>query len=218
MFLMATPLFDQLNRNAVEPLDDGAFLLPGFAIANQREMVQAIANVAGRAPFRHMTTPGGFRMSVAMTNCGSVGWVTDRGGYRYSSIDPESGKEWPPMPSLFKDIAVAAAARAGFLQFAPNACLINRYGPGAKMSLHQDRDELDLAAPIVSMSFGLDAIFLFGGPTRKVRPRRLPLASGDVVVWGGPARLHYHGVAPLKDGSHLLTGNIRYNLTFRKSR
>ncbi len=156
-------------------------------------------------------------MSVAMTNCGDAGWVTDRSGYRYGGIDPQSGKPWPEMPSAFRDLAGRAAAAAGFDDFLPDACLINRYQPGARMSLHQDRDERDFGNPIVSVSLGLPAIFLFGGPARSDRPRRFRLEHGDIVVWGGPSRLFFHGVAPLADGEHNLLGHQRINLTFRKA-
>ena len=162
-----------------------------------------------------MVTPGGWTMSVAMTNCGALGWVTDRSGYRYDPVDPESTRPWPNMPAVFTELAARAAAAAGFADFVPDACLINRYEPGARLSLHQDRDEYDYSHPIVSVSLGLPAAFLWGGPKRADRPRRVPLAHGDVVVWGGPARLTFHGVHTLKDGSHPLTGNLRYNLTLR---
>jgi alkylated DNA repair protein (DNA oxidative demethylase) len=173
--------------------------------------------VVEAAPFRHMLTPNGRRMSVAMTNCGAVGWVSDRAGYRYDACDPESGRPWPPMPDVFGQLALQAAERAGFGAFAPDACLINRYEPGARLSLHQDRDERDFAAPIVSVSLGLPAVFLFGGLRRADTPRRVPLVHGDVVVWGGPSRLRYHGVLPLEDGHHPLMGGYRINLTFRKA-
>ena len=156
-------------------------------------------------------------MSVAMTNCGEAGWVTDRSGYRYDAIDPLTGRPWPAMPSAFTDLACAAAATAGFSDFSPDACLVNRYEPGARLSLHQDRNERDFNAPIVSVSLGLPAVFLFGGAQRSARPRRVPLVHGDVVVWGGPARLNFHGVMPLKEGHHPLLGPCRMNLTFRKA-
>jgi alkylated DNA repair protein (DNA oxidative demethylase) len=165
-----------------------------------------------------MFTPGGHQMSVAMTNCGNAGWVTDRSGYRYDGADPESGKPWPVMPPVLRELAEAAAREGGFPGFAPDACLINRYEPGAKMSLHQDKDEQDFSAPIVSVSLGLPAIFLFGGPKRDNKPQRYRLAHGDVVVWGGPSRLFFHGVAPLADGEHPLLGRKRINLTFRRAR
>ncbi len=157
-------------------------------------------------------------MSVAMTNCGSVGWVSDDTGYRYDAIDPESQQPWPAMPTVLRSLAADAASDAGFDGFAPEACLINRYVPGAKLSLHQDKDEQDFAAPIVSVSLGLPAIFLFGGPKRADKPARYRLEHGDVVVWGGPSRLFFHGVAPLADGEHAVMGRQRINLTFRKAR
>ena len=198
-------------------LDPGATLLRAFACPEEGALLAAIAAVVGRAPLRRMFTPGGRQMSVAMTNCGQVGWVTDRGGYRYDGLDPASGKRWPAMPPAFESLAVRAAAAAGFADFAPDACLINRYAPGARMSLHQDRDERDFVAPIVSVSLGLSATFLWGGATRGARARRVPLEHGDVVVWGGPARLTYHGILALEEGTHPLTGLLRYNLTFRRA-
>jgi len=197
---------------------EGAVLLRGFAGSVEAELIAALQEIVAQAPFRHMVTPGGHTMSVAMTNCGSVGWVTDRGGYHYGDIDPVSGQPWPEMPLVFRALAAQAAADAGFDEFAPDACLINRYAPGARMSLHQDKDELDFSAPIVSVSLGLPAIFLFGGLKRSDKPRRFRLAHGDVVVWGGPARLFFHGVAPLAEGEHPLLGRERVNLTFRKTR
>jgi alkylated DNA repair protein (DNA oxidative demethylase) len=157
-------------------------------------------------------------MSVAMTNCGERGWVSDRSGYRYDAVDPETQRPWPAMPQLFRTLAQDAAAAAGYAGFAPDACLINRYLPGTRLSLHQDRDELDLRAPIVSVSLGLPAVFLWGGLRRADRPTRVRLAHGDVVVWGGPSRLVFHGIAPLAEGDHALTGRERINLTFRKTR
>ncbi|HEU4698302.1 MAG TPA: DNA oxidative demethylase AlkB [Gemmatimonadales bacterium] len=195
----------------------GAVLLPGHVLPTEAPLFAALREVVAAAPFRHMTTPGGHRMSVAMTNCGAVGWVTDRTGYRYDPRDPESGRRWPPMPAVFRDLAVRAADAAGFPGFAPDACLVNRYEPGAKLSLHQDRDERDLDAPIVSVSLGLPATFLFGGLRRTDPTQRIPLSHGDVVVWGGPARLAYHGVLPLRRGEHPALGAQRINLTFRKT-
>jgi len=192
-------------------------VLRGFALHREGAMLRELALLVQQAPFRHMHTPGGGRMSVAMTNCGPVGWITDRRGYRYTSVDPESDRPWPAMPSCFRALAREAAEQAGFEAFAPDACLINRYRPGARMSLHQDKDERDFAAPIVSVSFGLSATFLFGGLSRKQPPQKIELVHGDVVVWGGSARLAYHGVAPLKLGRHPLLGACRYNLTFRKA-
>jgi alkylated DNA repair protein (DNA oxidative demethylase) len=200
-----------------ELMAEGAVLLRGLAKAVEADLIPDLREIVKQAPFRHMVTPGGHRMSVAMTNCGSVGWVTDRTGYRYDVNDPETGKPWPAMPRSFRDLAGRAAAHAGFGGFAPDACLINRYQPGARMSLHQDKDEDDFAAPIVSVSLGLPAIFLFGGLKRSDKPHRFRLQHGDIAVWGGPARLAFHGVAPLADGEHALLGPQRINLTFRKA-
>ena len=201
-----------------EELGPGACLLRGFGMDAANQIVLAVANVAEQSPFRNMTTPGGFRMSVAMTNCGSYGWVTDRTGYRYDGIDPMSGQPWPQMAEVLLRLACTAATEAGFPEFVPDSCLINRYEPGAKMSLHQDKNELDFGAPIVSLSLGLPAVFLFGGEQRANKAARIRLEHGDIVVWGGPARLRYHGILPLKDGIHELVGPYRLNLTFRKAR
>ena len=203
---------------AEEKLADGAILLRGFARAFENDLLGSLRAIIAQAPFRHMQTPGGHQMSVAMTNCGHVGWVTDRTGYRYDARDPQSGQAWPAMPEVFLALARHAAERAGFAAFAPDACLINRYEPGARMSLHQDRDERDFAAPIVSVSLGLPAMFLFGGAKRSDKPQRYRLQHGDVVVWGGASRLYFHGVAPLADGEHATLGRQRINLTFRKAR
>jgi DNA oxidative demethylase len=200
-----------------EQLTEGAVLLHGYAAAEQAALFAAVEDVSVAAPFRHMITPGGQKMSVAMTNCGGAGWISDRRSYRYDSLDPLSGERWPPMPDRFLHLAVSAAAEAGFTAFLPDVCLINKYEPGTRLSLHQDRDEREFNAPIVSVSLGLPATFLFGGLSRSERPRRLRLDSGDVVVWGGPARLAFHGIAPLADGVHPLTGRCRINLTFRKA-
>ncbi|MGJ4918699.1 DNA oxidative demethylase AlkB [Bradyrhizobium sp. HKCCYLRH2060] len=217
---MTADLFDGLEAAgpAREPLAPGAMLLRGFARPQETELISAIEAITAQAPFRRMVTPGGHQMSVAMTNCGPVGWVTDRSGYRYDARDPDSGQPWPAMPPLFRQLAEQAATDAGFAAFAPDACLINRYEPGARMSLHQDRDEQDLGAPIVSVSFGLPATFLFGGLKRTDKTQRHRLVHGDVVVWGGPARLAFHGVAPLADGEHAQLGRQRVNLTFRRAR
>ncbi|MGB6307963.1 MAG: DNA oxidative demethylase AlkB [Steroidobacteraceae bacterium] len=208
---------DAMPDTRHERLAPGAWLLRGFALGLAAELVQAIEAVAAAAPFRHLVTPGGFRMSVAMTNCGSLGWVSDRRGYRYAACDPLSGLAWPPMPPAFFELARAAAQTGEFPAFAPDACLINRYDPGARLTLHQDKDESDLSAPIVSVSLGLPATFLFGGNARADKRRRVPLQHGDVVVWGGPARLYHHGVLALKAGDHVLLGSQRLNLTFRRA-
>ncbi len=198
-----------------EKLAQGAILFRGMVADHSPEFVAEINRIIISAPLRHMVTPGGFRMSVAMTNCGTAGWVTDRKGYRYATHDPESNRLWPHMPQLFATLATTAAELAGFPNFHPDACLINCYEPGARMGLHQDKDERDFDEPIVSVSLGLPAVFLFGGLNRNDKVQRIPLQNGDVVVWGGPARLYYHGINPLKDGEHPLTGRCRYNLTFR---
>ena len=200
-----------------EKIGEGSVWLHGFACACDIELTKAIAEIARQARFRQMTTPGGFVMSAAMTNCGPLGWVTDRTGYRYSGYDPETGQPWPGMPDSFMDLATNAARQAGYQGFVPDACLINRYLPGSRMSLHQDRNEEDYSAPIVSVSLGLPMIFQFGGLARKDKPARLALKHGDVVVWGGSDRLRYHGVSPLKPGHHELVGACRINLTFRKA-
>ncbi|MBV9761326.1 MAG: DNA oxidative demethylase AlkB [Acidobacteriaceae bacterium] len=214
---MQRGLFANPAENAREPLTEGAVLLHGYANPRQDGLLAAVQEVSAAAPFRNMITPGGQRMSVAMTNCGDAGWFSDRRGYRYDPIDPTTAQPWPPMPDLFLNLATCAAAEAGFDAFRPDVCLINRYEPGTRLSLHQDKDERDFGAPIVSVSLGLPAVFLWGGLTRGDRPRRIRLESGDVVVWGGPARLVYHGIAPLADGDHPLTGRVRLNLTFRKA-
>ncbi len=204
-------------QSARHTLCEGAVVLRGFALARERAILNAFDGVIRAAPLRHMLTPGGLRMSVAMSNCGSLGWISDRHGYRYSADDPQSGQAWPKMPEVFAQLAHEAAATAGFADFIPDACLINRYEPGAKLSLHQDRDERDFSQPIVSVSLGLPATFLFGGLHRGDRALRIPLVHGDVVVWGGPSRLRHHGVLPLKDGTHSVLGACRINLTFRKA-
>jgi len=212
-------LFDSLVDS--EPRQDeiapGATVLRQFAVRDETAILSAIGDVSAKAPFRHMITPGGFRMSVAMSNCGSFGWVSDRKGYRYSAVDPESGLPWPPMPAPFLKLARDAARCAGFDGYVPDACLINRYEPGARLTLHQDKDEKDFDQPIVSVSLGLPATFLFGGMKRSDKVTRVPLTHGDIVVFGGPARLRYHGVLALKDGHHSLLGRYRINLTFRKA-
>jgi DNA oxidative demethylase len=205
------------TRPPQELLADGAWLLRGFALSGVRGLLAAVGHIETAAAFRHLETPGGFRMSVAMTNCGALGWVSDRSGYRYTAHDPLSDRPWPPMPSSFFALAHSAAQAAGYGGFKPDACLINRYEPGARLTLHQDRDESEMSAPIVSVSLGLPAVFLFGGNSRKDKQRRIPLQHGDVVVWGGPARLFHHGVSALKEGYHELLGRRRINLTFRRA-
>lgn len=198
------------------PLSEGASLLRGWAIPQAQTLLEAIDRVALQAPFRRMQTAGGHALSVEMTNAGVLGWISDRRGYRYVACDPESGQPWPACPEVFRTLAAQAADQAGYPGFAPEACLINRYAPGARMALHQDRDEQDLSAPIVSVSLGLPAIFLWGGVNRQDKPQTMCLQHGDVVVWGGPSRLRFHGVKPVPAGTHPLTGSWRYNLTFRR--
>lgn len=212
-------LFDDLLAApdpAPELLAPGAVLLPGFARREDAVLLQAVEAVLAQAPLRHMQTPGGHTMTVATSSCGSLGWVSDRHGYRYAARDPQTGQPWPAMPQCFTELAQRAAAEAGYANFQPEACLINHYQSGAKLSLHQDRDEPDLSAPIVSVSLGLPAVFQFGGLQRTDKARRYRLVHGDVVVWGGPSRLAFHGVLPLAEGDHVLLGRRRINLTFRR--
>lgn len=217
------PYIDEMQQSLFdadggkEALAPGATVLRGFARKRDVALLAAIEAIAAQAPFRRMVTPGGFEMSVAMTNCGTAGWVTDRTGYRYRTDDPQSGAPWPAMPPTFLALADDAATAAGFPTFVPDACLINRYEPGAKLSLHQDKDEADYLHPIVSVSVGLPATFQFGGPKRGDPVRKVALEHGDVVVWGGPSRLFHHGVLTLKSGEHPLTGRRRFNLTLRKA-
>ncbi|MCA1509448.1 DNA oxidative demethylase AlkB [Bradyrhizobium sp. NBAIM01] len=217
---MTADLFDSVAeaQPSRENIADGAVLLRGFVKPIESGLIDAVRAVVAQSPFRRMTTPGGHLMSVAMTNCGERGWITDHTGYRYDPIDPRTGAPWPAMPPLLADLARRAAEQGGFEGFAPDACLVNRYEPGTRLSLHQDKDELDYSAPIVSVSLGLPATFLFGGLARNDKPRRFRLVHGDVVVWGGASRLAYHGVAPLADGEHPLLGRKRINLTFRRTR
>ena len=216
---MTADLFADLPATgpADETIAPGALLLRGFAFDRAPVLLQAVEDVLLAAPLRHLVTPGGHTMSVAMSNCGPLGWVSDRRGYRYSPHDPLSGRPWPAMPAVMLDLAERAAEAAGYSGFAPDACLLNQYLPGSKLSLHQDRDEQALGAPIVSVSLGLPAVFLFGSSERGVRPQRHRLQHGDVVVWGGASRLAFHGVAPLADGEHPLLGRRRINLTFRRA-
>ena len=216
---MTADLFDSVADAQPwrEEIADGAVLLRAFVRPIESELIAAVRAIVAQSPFRRMTTPGGHLMSVAMTNCGARGWITDHTGYRYDPIDPRTGAPWPAMPAVFRDLALRAAEQGGFTGFAPDACLVNRYTPGTRLSLHQDKDELDYAAPIVSVSLGLPATFLFGGMARSDKPRRFRLVHGDVVVWGGPNRLAYHGVAALADGEHPLLGRQRINLTFRRT-
>ncbi|VVN88001.1 Alpha-ketoglutarate-dependent dioxygenase AlkB [Pseudomonas fluorescens] len=198
-----------------EQIGEQSYVLRGFALPWLERLLPALEAVLVAAPFRQMVTPGGFTMSVALSSCGQFGWTTDRSGYRYTRDDPQTGQPWPMMPEVFFQLAQAAAQAAGFADFAPDSCLINRYIPGAKMSLHQDKDEHSYDAPIVSVSLGLPAMFLFGGFARSDKNQRVPLFHGDIVVWGGVDRLRYHGVLPIKDGHHPKLGEQRINFTFR---
>ena len=212
-------LFDSLPPDtALTPLAPGAVLLHGFARDEEAALLQAIESVLQQAPWRHWHTPGGYTMSVAMSNCGPLGWVSGASGYRYAAQDPATHQPWPAMPACLMDLARRAAARSGYPHFEPDACLINQYTPGARLSLHQDKDEQDLREPIVSLSLGLPAVFLFGTASRADRPQRWRLVHGDVVVWGGASRLAFHGVNALADGEHPLLGRRRLNLTFRRVR
>ena len=212
-------LFESVSQAEAskEMLCPGAVMLRRFAQKYETELFAGLREVTAKAPFRHMVTPGGFRMSVAMTNCGAFGWITDETGYRYDRVDPETNATWPEMPDCFLKLASSAATEVGFDEFLPDACLINRYEPGSKLSLHQDKNERDFEQPIVSVSLGVSATFLFGGSRRNDETERIPVEHGDVIVRGGPARLRYHGVMALKEGFHPLAGGRRFNLTFRKA-
>ncbi|CDM24768.1 DNA oxidative demethylase AlkB [Castellaniella defragrans] len=210
-------LFGDLDPGRRTRLGPQAWVLRGYALPRVDALLAALADIEAEAPFRQMKTPGGFTMSAALSSCGALGWTSDRRGYRYSSLDPDSGRPWPPMPEVFVRLAREAAAAAGFEGFAPDACLINRYLPGARMSLHQDKNERDFDAPIVSVSLGMSAVFLFGGHARADKAARVPLHHGDVAVWGGADRLRYHGILPLGAQPHPLMGARRINLTFRQA-
>lgn len=216
---MTPDLFADLDPGpqADERIGPEAWVLRGFALPRVPTLLPALDAILAQAPFRHMVTPGGFTMSVALSNCGSFGWISDRRGYRYGLQDPETGRDWPAMPAVFLELAQDAARQAGFPDFVPDACLINRYLPGTRLSLHQDRNERDFSAPIVSVSLGIPAVFQFGGNERSDKTRRVPLQHGDVAVWGGVDRLRFHGVLPLKAATHPLLGEKRINFTFRKA-
>ena len=205
------------QQPSIQEIAKDAYLLQGFALSNQAQILADLSQIISVAPFRQMVTPGGFTMSVAMTNCGALGWITDRKGYRYISHDPLANKPWPAMPASFKQLAQQAALEAGFNNFTPDACLINQYKISARMTLHQDKNELDFSQPIISVSLGLPATFQFGGFERSDKVTKLLLEHGDVVVWGGESRLRYHGVLPLKAGRHSALGECRVNLTFRRA-
>ncbi|WP_294769493.1 DNA oxidative demethylase AlkB [uncultured Rhodoferax sp.] len=207
------PLAAEDLRTAIAP---GAVLLRGLGRADDAQLLAAAESVIAQLPLRHLHTPGGYTMSIQTTRCGSMGWTSEPGGYRYAAANPQTRQPWPAMPQCLMDFAVCAAAQAGYPGFVPDSCLINQYLPGNKLGLHQDRDERDLRAPVVSLSLGLPATFLFGGLQRSGKTQRFRLAHGDVVVWGGPSRLAFHGVLPVADGDHPLVGRRRINLTFRK--
>lgn len=209
----------RLLFNDEEPIQvaDAAWLFRGYVRESADEILAAVRGVIRQAPLQRMQVPGGHQMSVVTSSCGDWGWVSDATGYRYAGEDPSTGRPWPKMPELLRELAIVGAARAGFDGFAPDACLINCYQPGAKMGLHQDRDERDRSAPILSISLGLSATFMFGGLRRRDPVKRFPLEHGDMLVWGGPSRMAYHGVAPVKAGEHPLLGAWRVNLTFRRA-
>lgn len=202
---------------STEQIGQHAFVLRGFALPRIEDLLSALESVLQQAPFRHMVTPGGFTMSAALSSCGNYGWMTDRKGYRYTPTDPQTGLPWPAIPEVFMKLARTAALTCGFPGFMPDACLINRYVPGAKMSMHQDKDEQQLQWPVVSVSLGLPAVFLFGGFARQDKAQRINLLHGDVVVWGGEDRLRFHGVLPIKPGYQPQLGEQRINFTFRKA-
>jgi alkylated DNA repair protein (DNA oxidative demethylase) len=206
-------LFAQLPVEPThEEVHPGAVLMRGLALAEDREFLAAVDGIAAAAPLHQAYTPAGQRMSIMVTDCGDSRAFANR----WTANNPGSPRHWPPMPEVLREFAVYAASRAGFPRFRPDACHINRYQAGNKLGLHQDRHECDLTQPIVSVSFGLQCTFLFGGFERTSPARHILLEHGDVFVWGGPSRMRFHGVQPLKPGSHLLTGPYRINLTFRK--
>lgn len=214
---LTLPLFGEPHDDlpATEVFAPGAMLLRGFALPHAQQLLSEVAAIAARSPFRHMETPGGFRMSVAITNCGALGWVSDRRGYRYAGVDPLTEQPWPAMPDAFHALAARAAAAAGYSGFVADACLVNRYAIGARVTTHQDKNERDFDRPIVSVSLGLPAVFQFGGLARGGRMLRIPVVHGDVAVWGGDSRMAYHAVMPIKEGVHPATGAVRINLTMR---
>ncbi|MGB6242624.1 MAG: DNA oxidative demethylase AlkB [Castellaniella sp.] len=214
---MTLDLFGASDTGTYDRMGSAAGILRGFALPDVDALLPALADIQAASPFRHMITPGGFTMSVALSNCETLGWTSDRFGYRYSRVDPSHGRPWPAMPAVFLRLAQRAAAAAGFDGFAPDACLINRYVPGSRLSLHQDKNEVDSSAPIVSVSLGMAAVFVFGGHARTDKCFRTSLLHGDVAVWGGEDRMRYHGVLPMVDAPHPLLGSQRINLTFRKA-
>jgi DNA oxidative demethylase len=220
--MVQPPLFvDDLAEGTIDKRNNMA--LPEGVVSirqafDSAKILATVQRVIDAAPLRHMHIPGGKKMSVAMSNCGDVGWISNTTGYAYSETDPDTDRAWPPMPALLADTATRLAAVAGYDNFAPDACLINRYCVGAQMGLHQDRDEEDFSKPIVSLSLGLTATFMIGGLTRRDRVQSVALVDGDAIIFGGAARLRFHGVRPLKSGHHALLGDSRINLTFRVAR
>lgn len=214
---MQIDLFTAAPASAPQWLGQQVALLPGFALDRVELLLPALRQIVLAAPFRNMITPGGRTIAVRVTNCGELGWISDQRGYRYSPVDPLSGQPWPALPPVFSDLARAAAQAAGFADFIPDACLINSYLPGNRLTLHQDRNERDFSQPIVSVSLGLPATFLLGGHERADRTQKVGLQHGDVLVWGGEDRLRFHGILPLKDGSHPVLGARRINFTLRKA-
>ena len=214
---MNLDLFDLSNNGEswIETITDDAVVLRQYLVNRSDELAEAIKTIEAKAPFRHMKTAGGFTMSAAITGCGDYGWISDRQGYRYSKVDPVTAQPWPEMPEVLKTIGKECARKAGYSDYNPDACLINRYSPGAKMSLHQDKDERDFTAPIVSISLGVPATFLFGGQQRADKTIKVPVMHGDVVVWGGTSRLFFHGVSTIKSAYHPFWGESRINITFR---
>lgn len=210
-------LFGGPEPGSREQLDTSAWVLRGFAMACIPELLTELGGIEARSPFRHMVTASGLRLAVAVTSCGELGWTSDRHGYCYRADDPLSGKPWPTMPPRFAELAEAAARDAGFAGFKPDACLINRYRPGDRLSLHQDRNERDFSAPIVTVSLGMSAVFLWGGKARSDRAVRVQVHHGDVMVWGGVDRLRFHGVMPVVGSAHEVLGRQRISLTFRKA-
>lgn len=199
-------------------LAEGAMVLRRFATPVVVALMEGVEAVVAQSPLRRLIVPNGRPMRIEMTNCGLVGWVNIDGRYRYSRVDPLTGRSWPGMPATFRRIAGAAASAAGYPDFQPAVCIINRYAVGADLQMHQDRDDTQDRQPVVSVSLGLPAIFHFGGQGRGEKPLTIPLDDGDVVVWGGASRMHRHGVAPVAPGVHPRTGAYRYNLTFRTAK
>jgi len=209
---MTTDLFAD-QRPARQDIAPGVVLFPGRAVA--RDIWPLLQPVLAVAPFRNFVTPGGRRMGVETTNCGSLGWVSDKAGYRYQATDPDSGRPWPAMPRPLFDLAVASAAAAGFPETRPDSCLINRYAVGVRLTAHQDLNEQSSDWPIVSISMGLPATFVLHGATRGGAGPKIALTDGDVLVFGGPARNAFHSVQPIADGVDPVLGPCRVNLTLR---